>query len=153
MRFLLCMAVFGTSAAHAEPSRPALVDTPVLVRVIERGAPLATVDFELKPASPNAARGALLPSQAAGKEAARRLMAGTAVRQSDLVSPAIVRRGDAVMLIIRAGALSVTTSGRALSGGGIGDPVRVVNLETSRALSAIVEARGRVRIMTSGEGQ
>ncbi|MBB5685263.1 flagellar basal body P-ring formation chaperone FlgA [Sphingobium boeckii] len=146
MRCLIATALLAASPAYAEPSGSALVETPVLIRAIERGEPLAASDFEMKPASRAIARGALTPPDAAGKEAARRLLPGSVVRQGDLVRPQVVRRGDAILLTVRSDGLSITTAGRALSGGGVGEAVRVVNLQSNRTLNGIIEHKGRVRI-------
>ncbi|MEN2786147.1 flagellar basal body P-ring formation chaperone FlgA [Sphingomonas qilianensis] len=151
MRLLPCLALFATQfatqPATAQTATPTTVETPVLARMIEPGETLQASDFELRRMAPNAVRGALQPAQATGKEATHRLMAGTTVRPGDVAVPQIVRRGEALVVSVRAGPLSITSTARALSGGGMGDPVRVVSLDTNRTLTAIVEGRGRVRVV------
>jgi len=125
-------------AAAADPAT-----TPVLVRRIERGETLSAADFETRP---GALAGALTPAQAAGREAVRVLGAGTPVRAGDVVPPRLVRRGEPVTVAWRAGGLLITAAGRALSSGGLGEPVRVVTSATNRTLDAVVEGSGAVRI-------
>ncbi|RJF85748.1 flagellar basal body P-ring formation chaperone FlgA [Sphingomonas cavernae] len=143
--FLSAVLVAAPGALHAQVA-PATVDTPVLVRVIEKGEPISPGDFAVEPRPASVARGAIAPIEAAGLEAARRLMAGAPVRAADLAKPQMVRRGEAVTIALRSGALSITTAGRALSGGGKGDPVRVVSLSTNRTLDAVIEGSSRVRV-------
>lgn len=146
MRLILGATLLTVSGVASAQKAPAMVDTPVLVRAVEKGEPLAATDFTIEPRSAGVARGALVAREAAGLEAVRRLQAGSPVRAADLARPLKVRRGEPVTIALRTGALSITTAGRALSGGGVGDPVRVVSLSTNRTLDAIVEADGRVRV-------
>lgn len=146
MRILLSAVLLAAGSAAGAQTPPDMVETPVLARTVEKGELLAASDFAIEPRSAGSARGAMSARAAAGLEAARRLMAGAPVRSADLMRPQKVRRGEAVTISLRAGPLSITTQGRALSGGGIGDPVRVVSLSTNRTLDAVVEGSGRVRI-------
>lgn len=147
MRVLLSAWLLAAPTAAGAQIAPAQVDTPVLARDIGKGEPLSAADFTVEPRPASVARGAIAPTEVAGREAARRLAAGSPVRGADLVKPQMVRRGEAVTVTVRAGTLSITTAGRALSGGGKGDPVRVVTLSTNRTLDAVVEDSGRVRVI------
>lgn len=119
----------------------------VLVRPVARGAILSPADFEARAVTPMLARGALRARDAAGLAATRNLMAGSTVRVIDLAPPALVRRGDAVSVELRTGALLITAPGRALADGAKGAGVRVVNLATNRTLDAIVDGPGKVRVI------
>jgi len=118
---------------------------PVLAHDVERGDVLAATDFVLeeRPLPPGPIAG---PGQILGKEALRRMTAGTLVRSSDVGAPRLVRRGEPVTLVIRAGSLLIRAQGRALGDGGRGDLVRVVALPTSRTLDGVVEGSGSVRL-------
>jgi flagella basal body P-ring formation protein FlgA len=144
MRRLLLplLALAGAPAFAADP--PASV--PVLVRNVERGEILSPEDFEDQPRGSGLAIGAVGPARAAGREAVRNLTAGAVVRSSDLVAPRLVRRGEPVAINLRSGALTISTSGRALTSGGRGDMVRVVTTVTNRTIDGIVEGSGAVRI-------
>lgn len=144
MRFPLLAALVGAALSTAATAQVA--DTPVLGRFVDKGELLSTSDFATAPLSLAQARDAMTPSQAAGMEAIRRLTAGTPVRRSDLIKAQLVRRGEAVSIALRSGGLSIVTEGRALSGGGLGDLVRVVSLSTKRTLDATVDGSGSVRL-------
>lgn len=136
--YLLLMLAAG-SAAHAAP-------VAVLAHAVERGEVLAASDFAMEDREPAQARGALRPTEAAGMEPRRRLMAGSVVRAPDLIAPRLVHRGEPVTIALRKGALSITTTGRALADGGRGELVRVVSNATNRTLEGVVESAGTVRI-------
>ena len=132
-------------AAAPAPPRP-LADVPVLNRTVERGETLSASDFAVEQRAPGWGRGATPVAAAVGLQAVRRLAAGTVLRDGDLTRPQLVKRGEAVTIALRTGGLSITTEGRALTGGGIGDPVRVMSLATNRTLDATVESSGHVRL-------
>lgn len=143
----LAAAAVAVVAAPALATEMVTVATPVLVRMIDKGEKLDASDFQMEQRSPASARNALRPAEAEGLEASRRLMPGTTVRASDLTRPQTVRRGEPVTISIVNGPLSITTNGRALSGGGNGEMVRVVSLSTNRTLDAMVERTGHVRVV------
>ena len=124
----------------------AVVETPVLTRVVERGEILSSGDFTMEEKNAAQARGAVSPQEADGMEASRRLAAGTVVRASDIIEPRMVRRGEPVTIYVRSDGLTITAAGRALSNGAKGDRVRVVTDATSRTLDGVVEGSGAVRI-------
>ena len=74
--------------------------------------------------------------------ARRWAIAGGAVITPTVVKvPPAVRAGDQVTMVIRAGAMEVRGAGRAVSSGAVGDVIRVMRAEPSRAAArrAIVE--------------
>lgn len=145
-RFLVLAAAPLLATAAVAQSTPDLVETPVLGRTVEQGELLSADDFTVEALRPAQARGAIIPADAAGKEARRRLQAGATVRGSDLIEPQVVRRGEPVVIMVRAGGLSITAPGRALSSAAAGEPVRVVSTSTNRTLDGVAEAAGQVRV-------
>ncbi|MFC0686537.1 flagellar basal body P-ring formation chaperone FlgA [Novosphingobium clariflavum] len=133
-------------AAAAPAAAPDTVVTAVLDRTVERGERLSASDFSKAALPAVTARGTLTPAQAAGQEASRRLSAGAPVRAADVVPPRLVRRGEAVTISVASGTMRITSAGRALSDAAKGEPVRVLNLATSRTLDAVAEAPGQVSI-------
>lgn len=134
-------------AADAPPA-PATVEVPVLVRPVERGEMLTVADFEQAPRAPGLAIGAVAAARAAGRELVRALPAGAVVRATDTVPPRLVRRGEPVVINLRARGLLIATAGRALNAGAMGDLVRVVATATNRTFDAVVEGSGAVRLGT-----
>ncbi|QJU57442.1 flagellar basal body P-ring formation protein FlgA [Sphingomonas sp. AP4-R1] len=70
-----------------------------------------------------------------------------ATRATERPTP-LVKRGDAIVIAVRSGALLITAHGKALSDGAMGDRVRVTNDATRRTLQAVVEGPARVKILT-----
>jgi len=143
MLFTLLAAAAQAAPAPA-PAAPRDVAVAVLSRVVERGERVAASDFAVERRPPGQVQQALTAQEADGMEATRRLAAGAVVRRGDLAAPQVVHRGDAVTITLRNGGLSITSAGRALSGGGVGEPVRVVSLITNRTLDAVIEGAGHV---------
>ncbi len=148
MRFrtatMVALAGFGFAVPVMAATEP--VATSVLSHAVARGDILAATDFEAQLRPPGYAIGAIAPDVAAGREAARNLVAGAVVRAGDVVAPRLVRRGDPVTINLRSRGLVIATTGRALSAGGMGDLVRVVAQSTSRTFDATVEGSGAVRV-------
>ena len=119
----------------------------VLVRAVSRGEILAQEDFIRQSTTPAAAHYSLRAEDAAGKEAKRAIAAGTALRASDIGPPTLIRRGDAISLVYRDGLLTITTPGKALSDGGAGAPIRIVNLASDRTLDARVLSAGTAEVV------
>jgi len=142
------MAMLATLAVLAPAPAPgaAEAEADVLARPILRGKLFAQEDFVRKSVSAAMARFALRAQDVAGKEARRALPAGATVRAADVGAPTLVRRGEAVSLVMRSGRLTIAALGRALGDGAAGGLVRVVNLATDRTLDAHVIAAGTAEV-------
>ena len=146
------MIALGIASAAVQAAPPAagqpMIEIPVLARIVEKGEILADEDFIVELHTANEVRGAIPVTSAVGMEASRRLNAGAILRASDVARAQMVRRGEPVNIVVAKGGLSISTMGRALSGGAMGAPVRVVSTATNRTLEATVTGPGVVNIMT-----
>lgn len=84
------------------------------------------------------------PDQAIGMEARVVLYAGRAIRAEDLLPPAKIERNQIVTLIFDNGALAISTDGRSLSRGAVGESVQVMNLQSRSTVTGTVDPFGRV---------
>lgn len=82
----------------------------------------------------------------AGQQFKRALAAGTTPAPSDLVAPDWVKRGQAVQLLSRAGAIEVRAEGKALGSGAAGQRIRVENRGSRQVVEGIVSAPGVVEV-------
>ena len=73
-----------------------------------------------------------------GMTARRVLVAGRPIRDSDLVAPQLVERGQMITLSLKTGSMNLTTQVKALENGAKGDIIRVVNPSSHQTLQAIV---------------
>lgn len=91
--------------------------------------------------------GALVdPAEGIGREARVTLYAGRPVQAADLVAPALVDRNQTIPLIYSSGPLTILAEGRALSRGGEGEVIRVMNLESRMTVTGRVAADGAVHV-------
>lgn len=84
------------------------------------------------------------PADAIGQEARRALYANRPIAPADLGPPALVDRNQAVALAYREGPVQIVTEGRALSRGGLGDVIRVMNLSSRTTVAGEITAQGMV---------
>jgi flagella basal body P-ring formation protein FlgA len=76
----------------------------------------------------------------------------TSVTPGTLIMPRIVRtvaavqRGSTVQVRLRSGAVTIRTTGEALSRGNIGDRIRIRILATGKTLSGLIRAAGQVEV-------
>lgn len=115
----------------------------VALRTIPPGTILHTAD--LGPAGNDAA--ALAERDAmVGLETRRAIYAGRRVVPDDLGPPTLVRRNDLVAMRFLSGRLEIRADGRALESGGVGEPIRVLNLDSRQTVTARVVASAQVEI-------
>jgi len=85
-----------------------------------------------------------------GRITSRSIGKGEFIRRSDLRLPVIVRRGDVVMIVARCGMIKVTTRGKAVEDGRLGDVIEVENLNSKRRIHAEVTGPGVVMVRLGG---
>lgn len=73
-----------------------------------------------------------------GMETKRSIYAGKALSLNDVGPPTVVSRNAIVMVEFARGPLMITTEGRALDNGAVGDSVRIMNLSSKIILTATV---------------
>ncbi len=86
------------------------------------------------------------PEEAVGLEARVVLYAGRPIRAGDVGPAALIERNQVVTIEFRRGALAISTEGRAMTRGGVGDAIRVMNLASRSTISAVVGSDGIVRV-------
>jgi len=84
--------------------------------------------------------------EAAGKEAKVTLYPGRPILRAQLGAPALVERNALVRMNYARGPLHIVTDGRALDRGGVGEPVRVMNLTSKQTVTGIVAADGSIEV-------
>lgn len=139
MRWAIIGLVFLPAFADA-----ALADALVTTRVIKAGAIIQLDDLTVVEAD---IPGALTDAQGvAGQEARVAIYPGRPIRADQLGPPAVVDRNQLVSLAYVAGGLAITTEGRALGRGGVGDVIRVLNLSSRSTVQGQVMPDGTVRV-------
>lgn len=134
------MRVFAALVALMLPVGAA-ADVLAVNRVIRAGSVLAAGDIMQVRAVTGGLRD---PAEVIGREARVTLYAGRPLRAADLGAPALVDRNQSVLLVFRRDGLSMLAEGRALARGGVGDTIRVMNLQSRSTITGVVQGDGSV---------
>lgn len=126
-----------------------IVEIPVLARPIARGDIISPSDIVIERVPRTTLRADVITNadQLAGMSARRQLREGTPLTDDELMQPILVQRGDMVTIVFRSPGLTLTTRGRAFSGGARGDVVSVFNIQSKRTVEAEITGPGIVTVM------
>ena len=138
MRTLLSLIlVLSTSSV-------ALADVVVPTRTIRANAIITEVDVGTK--AGELANGFDRVLDVIGQEARTTLYAGRPIRVDEIGPPALVKRNQIVSLRFQSAGLVITTEGRSLERGGVGDRVRIMNLASRATLFGQIQPDGSVEV-------
>ena len=125
-------------------SLPALADTVVPTRTIRAHAIIEAEDVALK--NLQAPQGFARLADVIGQEARVVLYPGRAILISDIGPPALVTRNQIVRLAYAGQGIEITTEGRALERGALGDHIRIMNLASRATIIGQVRADGTIAV-------
>ena len=119
----------------------------VPARDIARGETISAGDLTSAEIAPGQMRAGIAVSanEIAGMQARRYLRAGELVRTDDLRRPVVVTKGQSITMHFEVPGISLVATGKALSEGGVGDSVTVLNPVSYRQILATVTGPGTVR--------
>jgi flagellar basal body P-ring formation protein FlgA len=119
----------------------------VPVRDIGRGETIAESDLSYQMIAPEnvMSNTAMSMDALVGMQTRRVLHQGETVRNDDVRHPILVTKGSTVTMTFDAPGITLTAVGRAMSEGGVGDSVTVLNPASYRQISAVVTGAGTVR--------
>lgn len=126
----------------------ALIDVPMPNRPILPGEILQPQDVTLR-ALPLSALGRFTVTDAAsleGQEVRRTLPEGRPIQSQSLQTARVVKRGEKLTLFYANGPLEVTAPARAMEDAGLGQVLRVQNLNSSKTVTGIALGDGRVQV-------
>jgi len=86
------------------------------------------------------------PKLVIGQEARVVLYVGRPIRPGDVGPPAVVARNDLVTLVFSRGPLRISTEGRALGRGSVGESIRAMNLTSRVTVSGTIQANGSIEV-------
>ena len=81
-----------------------------------------------------------------GQQVRRMLIAGRPVPRQSVIPPVIINRGQKVKILLSYGGLQLTAVGRAMTDAHAGQELRVVNLSSNKAVSAVATIPGVVEV-------
>jgi flagella basal body P-ring formation protein FlgA len=136
MYFRLIIALFLTGQAYAE--------TIVPTRTIRANTIISETDVTLAQGVNDLGYSRVY--DVIGQEARTVLYSGRPILFDDIGPPAIVTRNQLVRVLYFGNGVSITTEGRALERGAVGDRVRFMNLSSRAALFGQVQEDGSVQV-------
>lgn len=137
IRFLSLFLVLSTSTV-------ALADIVVPTRTIRANAIITDIDVGTK--AGEIVNGFDRVTDVIGQEARTTLYAGRPIRVDEIGPPALVTRNQIVSLTFQSAGLVITTEGRSLERGGVGDRVRIMNLSSRATLFGQIQPDGSVEV-------
>ncbi|HEY2032320.1 MAG TPA: flagellar basal body P-ring formation chaperone FlgA [Rhizomicrobium sp.] len=114
---------------------------------IPRGTTISDADLSYQTVDASSVQAGIVTSMndLDGMEARRVLRAGEPVRPDDVRRPILVTKGSMVTMNFVAPGITLTATGKAMSEGGMGETVTVVNPISYRQISCTVTGAGTVR--------
>jgi len=85
-------------------------------------------------------------NEVSGKTLKRHLARGAVLTPAAITVTKVIKRGEQVSIIAETGGITVRAAGQALEDGGVGDIIRVKNLNSRKVIEARVDGPGRVKI-------
>ena len=83
------------------------------------------------------------PDQAIGMAARQPLRSGAAVQSRDLSAPMVIKRDDMIVVVFESGGISLSLQGKAMKDAAVGDSIQVMNIQSRKAIDAVVIGAGR----------
>lgn len=132
-------------------SYTALVDVPVVTRQLTKMDVIEEKDITLKATPEKLLRKdtVLDPKQLVGLSPRNGISANRPIHANEISAPILIKRGDIVEMGYNTPYISIKTTGIALEDGVKGGPIRIKNQKSQLAISAKVEAAGRVSVAGS----
>ena len=130
----------------------AMIDVPVLSRPIPRGEVVQADDLKWVQIARTSVRPGTILDEGSiiGMSTRRALRADGALREMDVQTPILIKRGDTTILTYRSGGLLLTAQARALENASQGERARFVNLQSNRTVEAIADGPGRASVLRPG---
>ncbi len=131
----------GLIAASILANTTATAEELVASKIIRAGSILSASDI-VTPDNHAALRRAV---DIIGMETTRTLYKGQAIDMVTLRTPTLIKRNAIVQMEYIKGPMTISSEGRALDKGGLGDRVRVMNLTSKRIVTVIVTGADTVK--------
>ena len=124
---------------------------PVLRNRVAPGETISAADLEWRqmPAGRYGSDYIERMEDAIGQAPKRSLGMGQPIRAADLSRPEAVSKNTLVTMIASVPGLTITTTGRAIEGGAIGDVIQVTNTQSKRIVQATIVAPNQVQVISA----
>lgn len=125
-----------------------LIAAPHLTRTLPQGTILGPNDVEMRmiPLAYAESTGLVSIEEIMGMALQRQTREGVMLKPSDIAAPEIVSRNEQVTVVFQQGALTLTTTGKALNAASLSQPVSVLNTMTNKVLQGVATQNGTVTV-------
>lgn len=129
-----------------------VVEVPVLARAMQRGEKITDADLEWQPVRETQAQFGVLTRREdiVGRQLRTIGRPGVPLRTTDVQREVVVAKGSLVTIVLRTGSLQLTAQGKALEDGGLGEAIKVTNLQSKLTVEGKVEGPSTVSVMPMG---
>ena len=129
-----------TNSAFADQNTAATIAIPVLAHPLPANSLIRQEDLIIidMPKSHVGRRVIVDISKIIGFASRRDLRTNDPVTLQDIIEPILVNKGDLVTVLIKTDGLELSTSGKAMDNGSMGTIIRILNLNSNRVISAVV---------------
>lgn len=126
-----------------------VIDVPVLRTGLRAGDIIGAADIELVTRRQAELSGDVVldPARLIGMTPRRTAQAGQPLQAGEVEAPLMVRRGQAVTVSLRHGAIALSVQGRALQNGAAGDTVRIINPTSNQVIEGVVTGMQAVSVL------
>lgn len=144
-----------TAGSEQKPVTGRLIpvtSVPVLKAQLQKGALITAEDLDYVDVRNSDLGANVLVSadQLIGMTPRRGLGALKPIASSDVTSPVVVKKGEIVTMVLQNSEMTLTTQGKALESGAVGETVRIVNPSSGQSIEGIVTAVKTVSILSPG---
>ena len=124
---------------------------PVLARKLESGTIIGLSDIDWLDVPEDRLSDSTITDaqQLVGRELRHTTADNEPLRMNDVLPPRLVTRGSLVTMKIETPMMVITTQGKALQDGAMGEVVRVLNTQSNRMIEGTVDGSGSVRVSTA----
>ena len=125
-----------------------IAQVPVIKGQMNQGSVIGPGDLEMRAIALSRVPGNVVTDTSAliGQSLRRPVAAGATLTANDVERPSAVQRGALVTMIFNKPGIVLTTTGRAVDGGAMGDVIHVQNSKSNRTVEATVTGINEVRI-------
>lgn len=125
-----------------------VTSVPVLKAQLQKGALITAEDLDYVDVRNSDLSANVLVSadQLIGMSPRRGLAALKPIASSDVSSPVVVKKGEIVTMVLQNSEMTLTTQGKALESGAVGETVRIINPSSGQSVEGIVTAVKTVSI-------
>jgi flagella basal body P-ring formation protein FlgA len=148
-RFIADVTAAGKEPVRVTGRATPIEAIPVLKNRVSPGDTIARSDIEWVQVPAGRYGGGYIDkvNELVGQSPRRPLRTGEPIRSSDIGRPEVVSKNGLVTMIAQVPGMVLTTTGRAIDAGGVGDVIQVMNLQSKKKVQATITGPDQVSVL------